>query len=93
MAPEKAGGLAPRKGSKGRGKSEQIGRTAEKDAAPDGGITLVDIDPWSAFFEKFWEQPSESEHADRRDGERKAGKSTRMPGTKPVRPRRLPRAS
>jgi hypothetical protein len=85
MAPEKAGGRARRKASPERGKSEEIGRTVEKDGAPDRGVTLVDIDPWGAFFEKFWEQGHKGERVDRRDGERKAGKRTRMPGTKPVR--------
>ena len=88
MAPDKAmGRRARRKASAGRGSSEPIDHAAETDAAPDRGITLVDIDPWSAFFEKFWEQPQEHEGAQRGDEGRKAGKNTRTSGPKSVRRR------
>jgi hypothetical protein len=85
MAPEKAGSGTRRHGGT-RGKSDPVEPAAGKDAAPG---TLVDIDPWSAFFEKFWEE--EGGDAGRRDGERKDG--TPMPDTKPAKSRRLPRSS
>jgi hypothetical protein len=87
MAPEKAGGRTRRHRGTGRGKREPVEPAAGKDAAPS---TLVDIDPWGAFLERFWEQPNEGEHADERGGEREAG--TRRPATKP-RPRRSTRSS
>jgi hypothetical protein len=30
----------------------------------DRDVTIVDIDPWGAFFERFWEQAAEGESAD-----------------------------
>jgi hypothetical protein len=57
-----------------------------KDTRQDRDVTIVDIDPWGAFFERFWEQAAEGESADeRRGGERKPGKGPRTTGTKPDR--------
>jgi hypothetical protein len=81
MASEKEGGRVRRKGSAGRGE-----RVVEKDTRQDRDVTIVDIDPWGAFFERFWEQAAEGESADeRRGGERKPGKGQRTTGTKPDR--------
>src|SRR3954453_15332721 len=49
MAAPKAGGRSRRKASAGRGKG-----TVENTSGPGGGVTMVDLDPWGAFFEKFW---------------------------------------
>ena len=52
MAAEKeGGGPTHRKGSAGRGGSGRIKRTVEK-AGPAG--TVVDVDLWGSFFERFW---------------------------------------
>jgi hypothetical protein len=81
MASEKEGGRGRRKGSAGRGE-----RVVEKNTRQDRDVTIVDIDPWGAFFERFWEQAAEGESADeRRGGERKPGKGPRTTGTKPDR--------
>ena len=81
MASVKEGGRVRRKGSAGRGE-----RVVEKDTRQDRDVTIVDIDPWGAFFERFWEQAAEGESADeRRGGERKPGKGPRTTSTKPDR--------
>jgi hypothetical protein len=54
---------------------------------------LVDVDPWGAFFEDFWEQAAEDGSADQREGGREPAKGTRTTGTKPGRRGRSPRAS
>jgi hypothetical protein len=77
MAPGKEGGRTRRKGN--------ATRTIEKETGPGGGVTVVDVDPWGSFFEKFWEQPVEGESVDRREGGRKPAKGTRTTRTKPGR--------
>ena len=82
MAAEKEdGGPTRRKGSAERGGSARIGRTVEK-AGPDG--IVVDVDPWSSFFERFW-GPAEGESADRDDDGRQPVKDTRKTGAKRAR--------
>jgi hypothetical protein len=79
MAAEKeGGGPTRRKGSAGRGGSARVGRTVEE-AGPDS--TVVDVDPLSSFFERFW-GPAEGESADRDDGGRQPVKGTRKTGAK-----------
>ena len=56
MAPEKEGGRTRRKAGAGRGAGERTGRTAEKAAGQPRDVTMVDVDPWGSFFERFWEQ-------------------------------------
>jgi hypothetical protein len=80
MAAAKAGDRARRRGSAGRG-----GDTVEKAAGAGGDVTMIDLDRWGAFFERFWEQPAEGGSADQPDGGRKPAKGTRMVGTKPGR--------
>ena len=92
MPPEKEGGRT-RKTSAGRGGSERVGRTVEKAAGQARDVTMVDIDPWGSFFEKFWEQAAEGESADRHNGGPKPAKAVRTPGTKPGRQGRSPRAT
>src|SRR4051794_41405205 len=48
-----------------------------------GGVTVVDIDPWGSFFEKFWEQAAEGESGGHQ-GERKPAEATGR-ATKPSR--------
>jgi hypothetical protein len=93
MLPEKEGGRTRRKTNAGRSDSEQVGRTVEKTAGQARDVTMVDIDPWGSFFEKFWEQAAEGESADRHDDEPKPIKAARMPGTKLGRQSRSPRAT
>jgi hypothetical protein len=93
MAPEKEGGRTRRKTSAGRGDSERVGRTVEKTAGQARDMTMVDVDPWGSFFEKFWEQAAEDESADRHDGAPKPAKTVRTPGTKPGRQGRSPRVT
>ena len=93
MAPEKEGGRTRRKTSTGRGDSERDGRTVEKAAGQARDVTMVDVDPWGSFFEKFWEQAAEGESADRHDGEQKPAKAVRTSGTKSAKQGRSPRAS
>jgi hypothetical protein len=88
MAPEKEGGRTRRKAGAGRGASERIGRTAEKTAGQSGDVTMVDVDPWGSFFERFWEQAG-GEDA----GRHEPAKGVRTPGAKPARRGRPPRAS
>ena len=59
-ADKKGGGPTRRKESAGRGGSA---RTVEE-AGPND--TVVDVDPWGSFFEKFW-GPAEGQSADRDD--------------------------
>jgi hypothetical protein len=89
MAPTKAGGRARRKGSAGLGEG---GRTAEKVAGPGGGVTMVDLDPWGAFFERFWEQAAEAEAPTGAiaSGDRPRARTA---GAKPTKQRRSPRVS
>jgi hypothetical protein len=75
MAPEKDGSRTRRKTSAGRGDSERVGHTVEKEAEPARDITMVDIDPWGSFFEKFWGQAAEDASADRHDGGRQSAKA------------------
>jgi hypothetical protein len=56
-----------------------------------GGVTVVDIDPWGSFFEKFWEQAAEGESGGH-EGERKPAEATGRP-TKPGRRGRSSRTS
>jgi hypothetical protein len=58
-----------------------VGRTAEE-TGQGGGVTVVDVDPWGSFFEKFWEQPVEGEGVDRHEGGRKPAKGTRTTRTR-----------
>jgi hypothetical protein len=80
MAPaKKEGGRIRRRpgGDQGDG-----GRTVESKTAEQGrGMTMVDIDPWGSFFEKFWEQ-AEGESTNRPDGRRESARGTRPAGTK-----------
>jgi hypothetical protein len=92
MASEKKGGRTRHKGSEGRSDRERVGRTVEK-AGQDGGGTLVDVDPWGSFVEKFWEQPAEGESVDRHERGRKPAKGTWTPRRKSARQERSPRAS
>ena len=92
MAPEKKGGRTRPKGREGRSDRERVERTVEE-AGQGGGGTLVDVDPWGSFFEKFWEQPAEGESVDRHESGRKPAKGTRTPRRKSARQERSPRAS
>jgi hypothetical protein len=92
MAPEKKGGRARHKGSEGRSDRERVGRTVEE-AGREGGGTLVDVDPWGSFFEKFWEQTAEGESVDRHESGRKPAKGPRTTRRKSARQGRSPRAS
>jgi hypothetical protein len=80
MAAEKEGGRPiRRKGSAGRGGSARVGRTVEE-AGLDN--TVVDVDPWGSFFERFW-GPAEGESADRPpDRGQQQVKGTRKTGAK-----------
>ena len=91
MAPEK-GGRTRHKGREGWSDRERVERTVEE-AGQDGGGTLVDVDPWGSFFEKFWEQTAEGESVDRHESGRKPAKGTRTPRRKSARQERSPRAS
>jgi hypothetical protein len=94
MAPGKEGGRARRKGSAGESKRERTGCAVEKGTEQGRDVTVVDVDPSGAFFEKFWEQPAEAgADNDRHGGERNAGKGARRTGAKPGRQGRSPRAS
>ena len=84
MLPEKEGGRTRRKTNAGRGDSEQVGRTVEKTAGQARDVTMVDIDPWGSFFEKFW-GPAEGEGIDLPDGGRELAKGKRKVSTKPGR--------
>jgi hypothetical protein len=92
MAPEKESGRTRRKTSAGRGDSKRAGRTAEETVGRARNVTMVDIDPWSSFFEMFWGQ-AEGESAERHDGGQEPAKGTRTVGTKPGRRRRSPQAA
>src|SRR3954454_22253624 len=59
MVLKKESSRARREGSAGRGKRGPVGRAAEKGPGQSRGVAMVDVDPWGAFFEKFWEQPAE----------------------------------
>lgn len=83
MAPGKEGGRTRRKGN--------ATRTIEKETGPGGGVTVVDVDPWGSFFEKFWEQAAEGESGGH-EGERKPAEATGRP-TKPGRRGRSSRTS
>ena len=88
MAPEKEGGRTRRKTSTGRG-----GRTIEKAVGQARDVTMVDVDPWGSFFEKFWGQATEGESTDRNDGGQKPAKAVQTSGTKPGKQGRSPRVS
>ena len=90
MAQEKEGSRTRRKAGAERDGSR---RRAEKKAGQDGGVTMVDVDPWGSFFEKLWEQAAEGESADRHDGRREPAKGTQTAGAKPGRRRRSPQSS
>jgi hypothetical protein len=92
MAPEKEGRRTQRKGSAGRSEGKRGEQAAEKDAAR-ASLTMVDVDPWGSFFEKFWGQPGEGESVDRHAGGRRPTKGARSTGTKPGRRGRSSRAS
>jgi hypothetical protein len=92
MAHEKEGGRTRRETSAGRGDSKRAGRTVEK-AGQGGGVAMVDVDPWSSFFEMFLGQPAEGENADRDEGKREPAKAVRAPNKKLGRQGRSPRAS
>jgi hypothetical protein len=83
MTAENEGGPTGRKGSVGRGGHARIRRTVER-AGHDA--TVVDVDPWGSFFERFW-GPAEGESADRPPDKRRqpTKKGTRQTGTKPGR--------
>jgi hypothetical protein len=57
-----------------------------------GGVTVVDIDPWGSFFEKFWEQAAESESGDGHAGEQKPAEAMGRP-TRPGKRGRSSRTS
>ncbi len=92
MAPEKEGSRTRPKGSAGQSESKREEQAVEKDAAR-ASLTMVDVDPWGSFFEKFWEEAAEGESADHHDGGPKPAKVVRTPGTKPGRQGRSPRAT
>jgi hypothetical protein len=92
MAHEKEGGRTRRKTSAGRGDSKRAGRTVEK-AGQGGGVAMVDVDPWSSFFEMFLGQAADGENADRDEGKREPAKAVRAPNKKLGRKGRSPRAS
>jgi len=79
MAPEKEGGRTRRKAGAARGDGGRAGRKAEGKVERGGGVTVVDIDPWGSFFEKFWEQAAEGESGGGHEGERKPAETTRRP--------------
>ena len=91
MAPEKEGSRTRPKGSAGQSESKREEQAVEKDAAR-ASLTMVDVDPWGSFFEKFWEQAPEGESIDRHDGGRKPTKGARSTGTKLGRQGRSSRA-
>jgi hypothetical protein len=65
----------------------------EKEVWQGRGITMVDVDPWGSFFEKFWEQPAVGESVDRHESERKPAEGTRRTRLKPSSQERAPRAT
>ncbi len=67
-------------------------RNREGSGHQAGGVTVVDIDPWGSFFEKFWEQAAESESGGGHEGERKPAEATGRP-TKPGKRGRSSRTS
>ena len=78
---------AGKESSRSRGKgstrpSKRGGRVAET-AKLSQGAPVVDIDPWSSFFERFWEQVDGEGIADQHGGDRPAGRSKPMAGAKP----------
>ena len=79
MAAEKEGSRARHKRSAGPAKRKRAGRPAEEDAKLGRGAAVIDVNPWSAFFETFWE-PAEGEIADDgRGGAPISGNDTRTP--------------
>jgi hypothetical protein len=93
MAHEKEGGRTRRKTSAGRGDSKRAEPTVEKKDGQSGGVTMVDVDPWSSFFEMFLGQVADGENADRDEGKREPAKAVRAPNKKLGRKGRSPRAS
>jgi hypothetical protein len=93
MAHEKEGGRTRRETSAARSDSKRAGRTVEKKAGQSGGVTMVDVDPWSSFFEMFLGQPADGENADRHEGKREPAKAVRAPNKKLGRQGRSSRAS
>ena len=94
MAPVKETGRARQKGSAERVDDRRGRRSVAKEIGGRGGEpTMVDVDPWGAFFEDFWGEAAGSGSADRHEGERKAVKSPRTTATRPGRQGRSPRAS
>ncbi len=53
MASEKEGGRTRRKTGAGQGEGERVGRTAEGAAGQPRDVTMVDVDSWGSFFERF----------------------------------------
>ncbi len=87
MAPKKEDGRTRRKTSAEGSDSEPVGRTVEKAAGQARDVTMVDVDPWGSFFERFWEQAG-GEDA----GRPEPATGVRTPGAKPARRGRPPRA-
>jgi hypothetical protein len=81
MAPEKNGSRTRRKTGADvtRVDSGSGRRKDEKKAGQDGGVPLVDVDPWGSFFEMFWE-PAGGEGADQHDAAQEQAKGTRTAG-------------
>jgi hypothetical protein len=85
MAPAKETGRASSKGNTAQVDGGHGRRPVTKEIRRDGEPTRVDVDPWGAFFENFWEQAADGGSADRPDGGREPAKRTRAKGTKPGR--------
>ena len=93
MAPKKEGTRTRRKMGSGRGDSERGEGAVEKADGQARDVTMVDVDPWGSFFEKFWGQTAEGGSTDQHDGGPKTAKTVQASGTRPASQGRSPRAS
>ncbi len=85
MAAAKEGSRSRSRGSTEAGKRGRSRRMLEEDTPLPRGAALVDVDPWSAFFETFWDQMEGGPVDDGHDGARVSDQDTRRPGTRPRR--------
>ena len=94
MAPVKETGRARQKGSPERVDGGRGRRSVAKEIGRGGEPARVDVDPWGAFFEDFWEEgeAAGSGSTDRPDGGQEPAKGTRTTATRAGRQDRSPRA-
>lgn len=82
MAAEKKGSRIRGKESTVPRKRERTGRSIGEDVELGPGAAVIDVDPWSSFFEKFWEQAEGETADDGRSGPRVSSKGPQTPSTK-----------